>query len=498
MNIECIFSNEQRTLALKNNESIEIPEGRYSLVLTGLIAANNYRMVINNKTIATLSGQSFYSTIVDTINHIGYGKLELFCQETKLFQGIFYTSTFKATKEEFYQMLDFVAANILWKDSQFIYYDKHQIRHRIVDPLFVFNWIANNFDFLEQLVTLIHRAAVKNSYQINKKSFVNTHYHKQKTLSYLRNNPDMISPATPGQGILETPWGSFNPQLVIAREAVYDYELNEHLQILELLNSVYQFLLSFDNIFRGNRYDALREKCKQEIQTKRWMNRITFLKNNTFLQHLSMSNIQHVRRHPLSPLQQTNHQYGQMYALYTNYISNHFDFLDQENSSFYQHIKNIDKIYEAFCCYLLAEILELKSEQNGLLATGIPFKNQRLKLYYQSKPSNLKGWAVADTPDIILKHANGRVIILDSKFKINQRDVKGEDIQKLQGYLNNYHETIGAVLYPGDSFSCIEDNLRHLYKILQIPIFPWLDGEKYQAIKKQVSTEIYKCLENGA
>ncbi|MFW6015673.1 MAG: hypothetical protein ACOCRK_04490 [bacterium] len=243
-----------------------------------------------------------------------------------------------------------------------------------------------------------------------------------------------------------------------------------------------------------SRYNQVREQCQNTIKDSRWFKRLYNIRNKTFLKDINIIDVKYLDRFPRSRLQYTDSNYKIIYEIYVNYLTNYYNFVNEFNNRFYQHIKNIDKIYEAFCAYTLADILELQSKHKYLI-TGKAFKNDDIELYYQSKPSSMKGWALSDTPDVVIKHKNGKILILDSKFKIRNKKVKGEDVQKLQAYLNNYFQNMGGILFPGEELDSIRDEICNNYTIYQIPIYPF-EEEKYNVIKQKIKRLVYNCLES--
>lgn len=490
MDIKCTLKKDNEEYLLNNNqENQEVPENRYSLLLTELPEDKNLMLKINDNYYDTLK-TSAYSTLVDLINNVGYHKIEILDETNNIvFKTSFFTGTYKLSEKAFNRMLNFVANNSLWKGRQFVYYDKNNIMHKIIDPLFLFNWIDKHFDMIEGLILKIDQNPNKDTLIHYKKSFINSNkYNKKKTISYLQNNPHLFF--EDNNGIVHINNKRFNPQATIKEKTIHNIKINEHLQILEFLLKIYHFLINFDKNFSNIRYKEIRQDCKNKMEQSKWLQRIYNLRNNTFLKDISVLDTKYIERFPMSKLQYSNSYYGELYRLYINYLTNYYDFINEYNENFYQHVKNIDKIYESFCCYILADILNLSPVNKDFLVSGKAFRNNNFELYYQSKPSTLKGWALSDTPDIILKYKDGKVLILDSKFKINKGSVKGEDIQKLQAYLNNYFQNIGLILYPGKEIGYIKDKVNYLYKIYQIPILPWKQ-RTYKRMKNKIRNEIY-------
>ncbi|WP_248624890.1 McrC family protein [Natroniella acetigena] len=495
MNIKCILRNENKTeYKIESKDNVEVKEGRYSLLFTNIPIKEKCKLKINNEYYDILNNSS-YSLSIDLINNIGYFKYEILDDKNNsLFTFQLFSKTSKLAKRDFYRMLDFVANNNFWNDKQFVYYDKTNITHKIIDPLFLFNWINTHFAYIEELILKINKKANKDKTTKYKRSFSNSNkYNKKRTINHLRNNPELLIEDTFGNGIIKVGNKTFNPQTTIEEKIINNIKINEHLQILELLLSIYNFLNDFKDIFSHSRYNSIREQCKEKILKNKWMKRLKYLKNNTFLNNISVLDLKHIKRHPISQLQISNHMYGEIYKLYKDFINDYYEFIEGKNQNFSQHIKNIDKIYESFCCYLLADILELKFIKENFLISGKAFKNDKITLYYQSKPTSMEGWALNDTPDIILKHTNGNVIILDSKFKIRNGNVKGEDVQKLQAYLNNYFQNIGGILYPGKNLDSTIDKINNLYQVHHIPIYPW-NKVNYLRLKKEIRKKIYNSL----
>ena len=469
------------------DDKTEIPEGRYSLLISNLDNKQEYEIWINDEYFDTIK-DSAYSTNIDFINKIGYFKYDIVDSNKDIIRSFkIYNSTYKLSKDFFFRMIDYVADNIFWKGNQFVYFDQEENMNTIVDPIFIYNWIDKNIYSIKDLILKINSNYNKDLIINNKKTFRNTNkYNKRKTISYLRNNTNLL--VEDMNGIIQANGKKFNPQSLIYNEETHNIKTNEHLQIGELIIKMYIFIdENKESILKRFKDNVDEQKIKNNLET--WIKELVFLKNNTFLSDISSLDIMFVKRYPKSQIQISDLNYGKIYELYKSFITDYYNFIDNSDEKTYQHIKNIDKIYEAFCCYQLADILELEISRTNMLTKGIAFRNKDFKLYYQTKPSSLKGWALNDTPDIIIKQKDGKVLILDSKFKVNDGEVKGEDIQKLQAYMNNYFVNVGGILYPGEKISSKVDELRNIYEIVSIPLYPW-DKDKYETIKIRIREKI--------
>jgi hypothetical protein len=492
-----MLANSETTIELRNNQdSVMVSESRYSLSIVGLRKDETYHLSINDQFVTTVSN-GFYSTIIDLINHFGYNKVNITDKDNKsLFQCIFFTHSYKLDTEDFYRMIQFVQKELFGINNQFIYFDHENRVHEIVDPLFIFNWIDKHFDIIEKLVMKINHLNLHLRKTLNLKTFMNTHhYDKQSTISFLRNNQHYVFETDSRSGIIHVDHRHFQPQAMIRNKKITDYKLEEHKQIFELILLMYRFLTSLNETLKKERYDSIRQECFSRIERNKYIPRLAFMKNNTFLKEFSNRDLLFINRYPKSSLQLTNSSYGEMYNLYQSFISNYFQVISMENDSFYQHIKNIDKIYEAFCCYVLADMLELAPvANNSAIDSGLAFHNESLHLYYQAKPKEMKGWCLSDTPDIIIQNRMGKTILLDCKFKMKDKhSIKGEDVQKIQAYLNNYHKNLGGVLYPGNEYSMKMDEIQGQFIMLHIPIYPF-ESHLYAYFKTRIKNDIYLLL----
>ena len=55
--------------------------------------------------------------------------------------------------------------------------------------------------------------------------------------------------------------------------------------------------------------------------------------------------------------------------------------------------------------------------------------------------------------------------------------------------MNNYFVNVGGILYPGEKISSKVDELRNIYEIVSIPLYPW-DKDKYETIKIRIREKI--------
>ena len=119
------------------DDKTEIPEGRYSLLISNVDNKQEYEIWINDEYFDTIK-DSAYSTNIDFINKIGYFKYDIVDSNKDIIRSFkIYNSTYKLSKDFFFRMIDYVADNIFWKGNQFVYFDQEENMHTIVDPIFI-------------------------------------------------------------------------------------------------------------------------------------------------------------------------------------------------------------------------------------------------------------------------------------------------------------------------------------------------------------------------
>jgi hypothetical protein len=84
-----------------------------------------------------------------------------------------------------------------------------------------------------------------------------------------------------------------------------------------------------------------------------------------------------------------------------------------------------------------------------------------VELYYDARPPAdvVTSWrdssarAADERPDVFLFHKRRRAVaLLDAKFRVEKDGVsaKNEDLFEMQGYLNSFNLSAGAIVYPGN------------------------------------------------
>jgi hypothetical protein len=132
------------------------------------------------------------------------------------------------------------------------------------------------------------------------------------------------------------------------------------------------------------------------------------------------------------------------------------------NTATRKHIASADRIYQAWCCYLVAHALGLQQTQWGLRASdGLAFKSTEWELY-SDKSNILRSWR-ADTsrpddyrPDILLRRRSdpSRVIIIDAKYAAaDLTEAPGDRLKDVQAYMNSFGLTNVAIMHPGEGIS---------------------------------------------
>lgn len=476
-----------------SKEIVEVEEGIYTLMIADNDGDEIYSLYKNNEFHDNIDS-SVYVTNINLINKIGYSKFEILnSKKDSLIKFIIHTNTYKLKKESFIKMLNFISENALDSHGQFIYYNRLGNACNIVTPIFMYNWINQNIEQIIDMILKINNDYMKNIEIINRKVFYNTgNYNNAKTHIFLKNNPCFM--VENKEGIITHGEKRYLPQVLINNYTYENIELNENLYILELILYIYNFC---DSYSKKDKISAFKKIETKLIKTNLndWKLKLSYVRNNTFLSQIPIQSLKNIKRYLDKEFSPNRLEYKKLYDLYIDFISIHYSLVEHDDT-YIQHISNIDKIYESFCCYILADILNLKKVNGDYLNKGLAFKNESLELYYQAKPSCMKGWAIDDIPDIVLlnRKVDNSIVILDSKFKLKKNEnVKTEDIQKIQSYLNNYSINVGGVLYPGDRINSITDNVNNFFEIVSIPIYPW-DNDIYNEKKEEISLKLNKLI----
>lgn len=149
-----------------------------------------------------------------------------------------------------------------------------------------------------------------------------------------------------------------------------------------------------------------------------------------------------------------------------------------------KHLASADRVYQAWCCHLVAHVLGLEQTTGGLRAAAGPaFANDTWELFYDT-PTVLRSWRSATSrpdgyrPDLVLRKREDteRIILIDAKYTSTEvASVSGDRLKEMQAYLNAFGIRFAGIMHPGEgrNFSICEIAGRG-HRIVELSVVPRL------------------------
>lgn len=306
-------------------------------------------------------------------------------------------------------------------------------------------------------------------------------------------NPQLLSESP--TGAIGVNAKSYMPELIVTDAIRYDVHSQEHVQILDLLMRVNKDLNNLAIMFS----DATRaEHYKNELlNCMAWQKQLTFRRYNTFLRDLNVRETRTVNKFPMTTLQSSNKNYNSIYKMYLEYLSKDIEIVKGKDiQKLYQHLRDIQKIYEIFSAYILADCFGLELIGNSVEdrdTLNRSFTNEfsenrvggRIDLYYQIVPKHfIKSWfEIEERPDFTLHFRDSdQIAMFEVRYKKSDKGANKRDKEVLSLLMNNFNINTTGIIYPGNKFGLTEYDAIHgkNYKIMEIPIHPGFQRDAQQ------------------
>ena len=152
------------------------------------------------------------------------------------------------------------------------------------------------------------------------------------------------------------------------------------------------------------------------------------------------------------------------------------------------NVKDAWEVFQAYAAYMVGAAFGLDFHQRSSDLrvrdeAGRSMVGQGMELYYDTRPAPtlLPSWRDEtdrpgdERPDIVLVDRVGdRVAILDAKFRVESHSsghrVHSGDLQEMQGYMQSFGLSAGAIVYPGSSPARIHSASDNT--LLELPLNP--------------------------
>jgi hypothetical protein len=343
---------------------------------------------------------------------------------------------------------------------------------RIFDPTRVLAFARDAAPLIEALVREIEQQpATRRTSKLQVRPF-GFPVDIQATQRLLTTRPELLQPVD--QGPLQIGDGRYAPQLVACRIPAADLLAIENRRIVAFLKS-----LQLDCRAALQRVGWLDAKATADAEVT--IKRLRRIVGRSFLASVSESILPRQGDPPVG-LEASHPCYRKLRKLRIEYQAQAGFGLWSDTHR--KHVASADRIYQAWCCYLVAHALELTPTTGGLRAVNGPaFRNTIWDLYYDD-PSALASWRShtlrpdSFRPDILLRRreAPSRVILIDAKYTAGDFvDVPGNRLKEVQAYMNAFGLRQAGIMHPGstgESTIRLRETSAHGHRLLEIGVTP--------------------------
>lgn len=354
----------------------------------------------------------------------------------------------------------------------FWYLDLNRTPRRVVDPTRVLAFVKDSMSKISRHLKNIElEPASRRTSKVQVRPF-GFPIDVAATRSLLISQPALL--LRTHDGPIQINGLRYEPQLVACRIPVSDLLAIENRRLVAFLKS-----LDLD--------------CRSAIKNAHWLDELS--KKNAIEKTIDLRRITHRSflasvpqcempkiADPAIGLEVTHSGYRSLRQLRIEYQSlAGYGFNDKQ---YRKHIASADKVYQAWCCHLIAHALGLVPMGDALRNhSGPAFYSDDWELFYDSAQA-VTSWRSETVrpdyfrPDIFLrrKKSASRVILLDAKYVSDDcSEVPGDRLKEVQAYLNGFGIRNAGVMFPGKSSSS-KLHLREIsgrgHKLLEISVTP--------------------------
>ena len=330
----------------------------------------------------------------------------------------------------------------------FVYLDSENKPRQLLDPTRVITFARDAANEIDKLVgKLQHSPATRRTAKVSFGPTV-ADLDIRATEELLLRNPDLLEPHPKGQ--LTIHGTSYAPRLIANRVLKSDILAPENRILVTFLKN-----LDRDCGIAAKLLAKLGPHLQAEVQTiQRRLRRIL---KRSFLAGVPGISIPRPSTPPTS-IERTNAHYRDLRRLRIEYQNK--TIISCIPTFQRKHVASADKVYQAWCCYLISHALGLSPTKGGLNSkSGPSFENDEWELFYE-RSNSIYSWR-SDTarpdgfrPYILLRRKSNHknIILVDAKYAVaDEVQVGGDRIKEVQAYLNAFGIRAAAIMHPGET-----------------------------------------------
>ena len=352
----------------------------------------------------------------------------------------------------------------------FWYLDLEKQPRRAVDPTRTLAFARDNGPRIATLVGDIERQpAMRRTTRISERP-LGFPLDVEATEKLLRATPELLEQAADGPLLIDGK--RYAPRFVACRTRQADLHATENLRLAAFLY-------------------ALERDCRSAIGKACWLDMPAILQaqasarklrnviGQSFLSSVRPSELPNQGAPPIG-LESTHPCYRELRKMRMEYQTKAT--YGSWNTANRKHIASADRIYQAWCCHLIAHALGLQQTRSGLRASdGLAFKGAEWDLFYD-KSDVLQSWRAGTSrpddfrPDILLRRSAdpSRVIVIDAKYAAaDLTEAPGDRLKDVQAYMNSFGLRNVAIMHPGNGTTLrVSEASAHGNRILEIGAVP--------------------------
>lgn len=395
-------------------------------------------------------GKTLYFQL-DLTNEVGFHRVSVRVgPESAHFD--FRTRTAKATWTEVQGMARVVAKNSFAFRHQFVYSLPNGQRRAVRLPEVEVGWFRDRVDVIR---TLVERVDARPGLESRPRTRVS---HEARNVSIpltnrlLRERPSLVESSPSGPLVIGAE--AFWPAAVVVTERTHEPARLEHSQLAHFLSQA------------ALRLNALADDVPKGVKpaVREWSRAIAHARSCSVVRKWDKPNARLAWTVMPTQLQRTDERYRRLRAIHSEYLQD-VDVANPSMAAVRANIKDAWEIFQGFVAHSIGKALGLSyvskcGDLRDRASGGFSMYSDRYELFYDVNPPNavLSSWRstsarpAIERPDIVVfdREAN-KVAVLDAKFKVEKDGVRAtsEDIFEMQGYLNSYGITKGAIVFPG-------------------------------------------------
>jgi hypothetical protein len=398
----------------------------------------------------TQDGRSAHGSI-DLTNRLGFHRFEVRARIHEL-RFDFCTFAAKATWDEIKAMARVVIANAFSYRRQFVYSAPDGSKRAVRLPEVEFAWIRDRLPEIRTLVEAIGRRPATEASPRLMRSLRAHHVSIPHTLKLLRETPSLLEESAGGP--LQVGEKQFWPSAVTVVDAQYEPSRIEHTQLAHFLAQIAMTL----NSLLGDVTDDVQSTVQTMRVVVSGMRQLGVVRSHDGQgAHLAWS--------PLpTPIQRRDSRYGRLHVLHAQFQRD-IVIGDPAHDTVRLNVRHAWTIFQAFVAHVIGHALGMSylSSSGDLCdrdSRGRSMSSEDCDLYYDVVPPAdvMRSWRAQtlrpgdERPDVVVHfRSTGKVAVVDAKFSTEPdgTSAKGTDLFEMQGYMNSFGLSAGAIAFPG-------------------------------------------------